>query len=86
MAPVAFASRHTSAAEQKLAATNLEVAGLLFALKHLEVYVLGNQVTVYTDHQVFVSHTSRKMVTVKLIFGEQFCMLAILGLDSPFPL
>ena len=53
-APDAFASRPTSPAEQKFAATELEVAGLVFALEHFEVYVLGNQVTVYTDHQALV--------------------------------
>ena len=53
-APVAFASRSTSSAEQKFAATELEVAGLVFALEHFEVYVLGNQVAVYTDHQALV--------------------------------
>ena len=53
-APVAFASRPTSSAEQKFAATELEVAGLVFALEHFEIYVLGNQVTVYTDHQALV--------------------------------
>ena len=53
-APIAFASRSTSLAEQKFAATELEVAGLVFALEHFEVYVLGNQVTVYTDHQALV--------------------------------
>ena len=53
-APVAFASRPTSLAEQKFAATELEVAGLVFALEHFEVCVLGNQVTVYTDHQALV--------------------------------
>ena len=45
---------HTSSAEQKFAATELEVAGLVFALEHFEVYVLDNQVTVYTDHQALV--------------------------------
>ena len=53
-APVAFASRPTSSAEQKFAATELEVAGLVFTLEHFEIYVLGNQVTVYTDHQALV--------------------------------
>lgn len=30
--------------QQKFTATELEVAGLVFALEHFEVYVLGNQV------------------------------------------
>ena len=32
----------------------MEVASLVFALEHFEVYVLGNPVTVYTDHQALV--------------------------------
>ena len=55
-APIAFASRPTSPAEQKFAATELEVAGLVFALEHFEVYVLGNPVTVYTDHQSYLPY------------------------------
>ena len=54
MTPVAFANRPSSAAEQKFATTELELTGLVFALEQIEVYVLGNQVTVYTDHQVLV--------------------------------
>ena len=53
-ASVAFVSRPTSSAEQKFAATELEVVGLVFALEHFEVYVLDNQVTVHTDHQAVV--------------------------------
>jgi len=53
-AAVAFARRPTSAVEQKFAATELEIAGLVFALEHFEVYVLGNQVIVFTDHQAVV--------------------------------
>ena len=41
--------------EQKYAPTELEVATLVFAVGHFEVYMLGNKVTVYTDHQAFVS-------------------------------
>ena len=47
--PVAFASTPTS---EKFATTKLEIAGLVFTLEHFEVYVLGNQVTVYTDHHI----------------------------------
>ena len=41
--PVAYASRPTNNAE-------LEVAALVYALEHFQVYLLGNKVTVYTDH------------------------------------
>lgn len=33
----------------------LEVATLVFAVGHFEVYLLGNKVTVHTDHQALVS-------------------------------
>ena len=53
--PIAFASWQTNAAERKYAPTELEVAASIFAVKHFEVYLLGNQFTVYTDHQALVS-------------------------------
>ena len=53
--PIAYASRQTNPAEQKYAPTELEVAALVFAVGHFEVYLLGNKVTVYTDHQALVS-------------------------------
>ena len=36
--PVAFASRQTNLAKQKYAPTELEVAALIFAVEHFEVY------------------------------------------------
>ena len=53
--PVAYASRQTNAAEAKYAPTELEVAALVYAVNHFEVYLLGNDFTVYTDHQALVS-------------------------------
>ena len=53
--PIAFASRQTNQAERKYAPTELEVAALIFAVEHFEVYLLGNHFTVYTDHQALVS-------------------------------
>jgi len=53
--PIAFASRQTNPAESKYAPTELEVAALVFGVEHFEVYLLGNPVTVYTDHQALVS-------------------------------
>ena len=53
--PIAYASRATNEAERKYAPTELEVAALVFALEHFQVYLLGNKVTVYTDHQALVS-------------------------------
>ena len=53
--PVAYASRQTNPAESKYAPTELEVAALIFGVEYFEVYLLGHQVTVYTDHQALVS-------------------------------
>jgi len=52
--PIAYASRAATAAEQKYGITELEVAALVYSLEHFEVYVLGNQVTVFTDHKALV--------------------------------
>ena len=51
---IAYASRQTNPAERKYAPTELEVAALVYAVEHFEVYLLGNKVTVYTDHQALV--------------------------------
>ena len=53
--PIAYASRQTNPAEAKYAPTQLEVAALVYSVKHFEVYLLGNEFTVYTDHQSLVS-------------------------------
>ena len=53
--PVAFASRATNDAEKKYPPAKLEMAAIVFALNHFEVYLLGHQVTVYTYHQALVS-------------------------------
>ena len=53
-APIAYASRATTASEQKYGITELEVAALVYALEHFEVYLLGNEVTVFTDHKALV--------------------------------
>ena len=51
---MAFGSKPTDQAEAKYGVTELEVAALIFALEHFEVYLLGNSVTVFTDHQALV--------------------------------
>ena len=53
--PIAYASRQTNQAEAKYAPTELEVAALVYAVEHFEVYLLGNSFTVYTDHKALVS-------------------------------
>ena len=53
--PVACTSRCTNQAKQKYGVSELEVAALVYALEHFQVYLLGSKVTVYTDHQALVS-------------------------------
>ena len=48
--PVAFASRQTNLAEQKYAPTELEIATLIFAVEHFEVYLIGSTTTQITRH------------------------------------
>ena len=52
---VAYASRATNEAERKYPPTKLEMASIIYALNHFEVYLLGHKITVYTDHQALVS-------------------------------
>jgi len=53
--PIAYASHQINLDESKYAPTELEVAVLVFAVGHFEVYLLGSKVTVFTDHQALVS-------------------------------
>ena len=43
-------SRCTNQAKQKYGVSELEVAELVYALEHFQVYLLGSKVTVYTNH------------------------------------
>ena len=52
--PIAYASRATNAAEKKYGVTELEVAALVYSLENFEVHLLGNSVTVFTDHKALV--------------------------------
>ena len=51
---MAYASKPTNNAEVKNVSTELEIAALDYALGHCQVYLLGEKVTVYTDHQALV--------------------------------
>ena len=51
---MAYANRQTNT-EAKYAPTELEVAALVYAITHFDVYLLGNSFMVYTDHQALVS-------------------------------
>ena len=44
--PAAYASRATNEAERKYPPTKLEMASIIFALNHFEVYLLGHKITV----------------------------------------
>ena len=48
--PILFLSKQLSAPERNYWATELEVGALVWALKKLQAYVDGNDLTVYTDH------------------------------------
>ena len=52
---VAYASRATNDAEKKYPPTKLEMAAIVYALNHFEVYLLGHKITVFTDHQALVT-------------------------------
>jgi len=47
--PIAYASRQTNNAEQKYGPTQLELAALVYAVEHFEVYLLG-RTTIYSLH------------------------------------
>ena len=51
---IAYASQATNEGEKKYAPTELEVAAVVFSLDHFCVYLLGNKVKVYVDHQALV--------------------------------
>jgi len=53
--PIAYASRQTNDEEKKYGPIQLEVAALIFGVEHFKVYLLGNKVTIFTDHQALVS-------------------------------
>jgi len=52
---MAYASMQTNNAEHKYVPTLLEVAALVYAVEHFEVYLLGQPFIVYTYHQPLVS-------------------------------
>ena len=53
--PLAYASRVTNDAENKCPSTKLEMATIVFALNHFEVYLLGHRITIFIDHQALVT-------------------------------
>ena len=53
-APIADASRATNAAKKKFGVPELDVAALVYSPEHFEAYLLGNSVTVFTDHKALV--------------------------------
>ena len=53
--PIAFASRSLQEHEKKYGITELEVLGVVWAVKHFRPYVYGHQCDVYTDHEALKS-------------------------------
>ena len=48
--PVAYASRKLSKTEQKLSTTEKECLAILYAVEKFRQFILGHEITVYTDH------------------------------------
>ena len=53
--PIAYARRATNDAEKKYLPTKLEMAAIIFAVNHFEVDLLGDKITIFTDHQALVT-------------------------------
>ena len=53
--PIAFASQTLADSEQKYSPIEKEVLALVWGIKRLEQYLLGNQFTLITDHQPLAS-------------------------------
>ncbi len=56
--PVAFASRSLSDAETRYTVTDLEAAGVVWALRYFKYLILGADITIETDHQA-LHHLAR---------------------------
>jgi len=54
--PVAYACHQTNAAEVKYVPTKLEVVAFVYLVTHFDIYLLGNNFTVYMDHQALVNN------------------------------
>ena len=48
--PIVYASKTLSSTERKYAQIEKETLAILFACRKFELYILGRQVTVETDH------------------------------------
>ena len=64
--PVAFFSRQLQGGEKNYSVTELESLAIVAAIKHLEFYLYGAPVTVFTDHRACVSlltspHLNRRL-------------------------
>ena len=64
--PVAFFSRQLQGKEKNYSVTELESLAVVAAIKHLEFYLYGAPVTVFTDHRACVSlltspHLNRRL-------------------------
>ena len=57
---IEYASRTFNSAERRYCATRLEMAGLVFGLRHFGQYLLGRHFTVRCDHMALVYFSKTK--------------------------
>ena len=71
---ITYASIPTNETECKYAPMDLEMTTLVFALEHFQVYLLGNKVTVYTDHMYLLNITLECKPVNKVSIELQFTL------------
>ena len=73
--PVAYASRTLSPAEQKYSVTDLELLGIVYAVKQFRPYLYGKKFLIITDHKALIylhnmTETSPRVTRWKLFLAE----------------
>ena len=64
--PIAYASHFLQPPERSYGISELETLGLVWAVKHFRLYILGYSCTVYTDHAVCLSLLNSRNLSTKL--------------------
>ena len=65
--PIMFGGRVLSEAEQRYATVDKELLACYFAIKKCEIYVLGYDFIVYTDHKPLINLKAFKVVIDRII-------------------